>query len=41
MLLPIPGDPFLSPVEDCVRCHSEGALVSDVGVRHAPWFPLP
>ncbi len=37
----IPGDVFPSPMEDCLRCHSEGNNVADVGVRHAPWFPLP
>jgi OmcA/MtrC family decaheme c-type cytochrome len=37
----IPGDLFPNPIEDCLRCHSEGNNVADVGVRHAPWFPLP
>jgi OmcA/MtrC family decaheme c-type cytochrome len=41
MLQSSPGDLFPNPIEDCLRCHSEGNNVADVGVRHAPWFPLP
>ncbi|RLB59664.1 MAG: hypothetical protein DRI90_15130, partial [Deltaproteobacteria bacterium] len=40
MLLPVPGDPNPSAVEVCTLCHGEGSNVEDVGVVHAPWFPL-
>ena len=40
MLLPIPGDPIPDVMERCTLCHGAGSNVKDVGVVHAPWFPL-
>jgi len=39
-LLPQPGDPVPDAVETCTFCHGQGSSVADVGVFHAPWFPL-
>jgi hypothetical protein len=40
MLLPAPGDPVPDAFERCSICHGEGSDIKDVGVVHAPWFPL-
>ena len=39
-LLPAPGDPVPDAFERCSICHGEGSDIKDVGVVHAPWFPL-
>ncbi len=40
MLLPPPGDPVPGATEECYICHGKDSNVKDVGVVHAPWFPL-